>query len=241
MKRVLFVISVCIVFAIGIGVYKYVTDMKRQMEEMELERADYESASKTQILSVARSYLEKHPDASADHKAEIEQRVKSLVEDSTDWATIKASDNPVERFELLKKYLSYYPSSINLLEARKMREADSISAKKQKAAAAAKNVQAQRQNHINNWNKACYGKIYSNSSGGIQMRFLPCDQNGNGKMQILEVLWGTRNSTYRLLPNGIVIHNDGDPLYMYFTNNGCMKSRLGVIRPSSNMARYKNF
>lgn len=173
--------------------------------------------------------------------AEIEQKIKVLAEDSADWAAIKASNDPAERFELVKKYLSYYPASVNVVEARKMRESDSLSAKKQKAAIAAKNAQVQRQSQIDNWNKQCYGKIYSNTSGGIQMRFLPCDANGFGKMDYLEVLWGTTHTTYQLKPGGVIIHNNGDPVYMLFTNNGCFRSKMGIIRPSNNMARYKKF
>lgn len=231
----------CFILAIAVGVFIYVSDMRREMVEMEQERTDYELATRTQILSVARSYLVKHPSAPAEHIAEIIQKIKLLAEDSTDWVAIKASKDPVERFELVKKYLSYYPSSVNAIEARKMREADSISAKKQRAANAAKNAQAQRQRQIDNWNKACYGKLYSNSSGGVQMRFLPCDANGFGRMDYLEVLYGTTHTTYQLKPGGIVIHNNGDPIYMMFTNSGCLKSKIGIIRPSNNMARYKNF
>lgn len=231
----------CFILAIAVGVFIYVSNMRREMVEMEQERTDYELATRTQILSVARSYLIRHPSAPPEHIAEIIQKIKVLAEDSTDWAAIKASKDPVERFELVKKYLSYYPSSVNAIEARKMREADSISAKKQKAAVAAKNAQAQRQSQIDNWNKACYGKIYSNPSGGVQMRFLPCDAYGNGRMDYLEVLWGTTHTTYQLKPGGIVIHNNGNPVYLLFTNNGCFSSKMGIIRPSNNMARYKNF
>lgn len=231
----------CFILAIAVGVFVYVSDMRREMVEMEQERTDYELATRTQILSVARSYLVKHPSAPAEHIAEIIQKIKLLAEDSTDWAAIKASKDPVERFELVKKYLSYYPSSVNAIEARKMREADSISAKKQRAANAAKNAQTQRQRQIDNWNNACYGKLYSNSSGGVQMRFLPCDANGFGRMDYFEVLYGITHTTYELKPGGIVIHNNGDPIYMMFTNSGCLKSKIGIIRPSNNMARYKNF
>lgn len=242
MKKNAIIIGVaCIVLAIVIGLVLYVVDMRKEMAEIEQERTDYEFATRTQLLSVARSYIVKHPSASPEHIAEIEQRIKGLVEDSTDWAVIKACNDPSERYELLKKYLSYYPSSVNAIEARKMREVDSVSAKKQKAAVAAKNAQAQKQKMIDNRNKACYGKIYSNVSGGFQMRFLPCDANGNGRMDYLEVLYGTTHTTYQLKPRGIVIHNNGNPMIMFFTNSGCLNSKMGIIRPSNNMARYKNF
>ena len=222
MKKKAIIIGVsCIVLAIVIGLVLYVVDMRREMAEIEQERTDYEFAIRTQLLSVARSYLVKHPNASPEHIAEIEQRIKGLEEDSTDWAAIKACNDPSERYELLKKYLSYYPSSVNAIEA--------------------KNAQAQKQKMIDNWNKACYGKIYSNVSGGFQMRFLPCDANGNGKMDYLEVLYGTTHTTYQLKPRGIVIHNNGNPMIMFFTNSGCLNSKMGIIRPSNNMARYKNF
>lgn len=240
-KNAIIIVLACFILAIAVGMFVYVADMKKEMVEIEQERTDYEFAIRTQILSVARSYLSKHPKASPEHIAEIEQRINDLAADSTDWAAIKGCKDPSERYELLKKYLSYYPSSTNVIEARKMKEEDSIATKKQRAANAAKNAQAQRQKQIDNWNRACYGKLYSNSLGGVQMRFLPCDANGFGRMDYLEVLYGTTHTTYQLKPGGIVIHNNGDPIYMMFTNSGCLKSKIGIIRPSNNMARYKNF
>lgn len=53
----------CVALVIAVSVFVYVTNMKREMVEMEQERTDYEFAIRTQILSVARSYLFKHPTA----------------------------------------------------------------------------------------------------------------------------------------------------------------------------------
>lgn len=240
-KNVIIICLVSILLVIAIGGYLYVADMKREMMEMEQERTDYELTSKTQILSIARSYLAKHPNASPEHIAEIEQKIKGLVEDSTDWAAIKSTDNAAERFDLLKKYISYYPSSANIIEAKKMREADSIAARKQRAAIAAKNAQAKWQHNIDNWNKASQGKLYCNGWSTIQVRFQPCDVNGYGKVEIVQPVWGTIKSTYQLKPNGILVHNNGDPVFMRFTNNGCMRYGTDILRPEKDMGKRRKY
>ena len=53
----------------------------------------------------------------------------------------------------------------------------------------------------------------------IQVRFQPCDVNGYGYVEIVQPVWGTIKSTYQLKPNGILVHNNGDPVFMWFTNN----------------------